>query len=214
MVLGVIAASILLGSIHPVFLSISTNTGIPLGYNVRQSFRFNKNNGYSLAFSYSLTKLENDLEFSFNLLNKSNYEIIILANNNKIKKETFKDNNKIILTSKQIKDGCGNLISICKIALLIEFTDNKKDSEYTLQININNYLPEKKENDEDDNKLLMILCISGIAILVVIGFIVFIILKTFKKGKELNKEVTQISFQDSEANDRNEENDNIDTLLG
>ena len=194
--------------------SISTNTGIPLGYNVRQSFRFNKNNGYSLAFSYSLTKLENDLEFSFNLLNKSNYEIIILANNNKIKKETFKDNNKIILTSKQIKDGCGNLISICKIALLIEFTDNKKDSEYTLQININNYLPEKKENDEDDNKLLMILCISGIAILVVIGFIVFIILKTFKKGKELNKEVTQISFQDSEANDRNEENDNIDTLLG
>ena len=200
--------------------SNSYNIGIPLGNNSPQLFSFNKNNNYNMVFSHPLTKIENDLEFNFTLINEGNYNIKFLAQNVEIKNENINVNQIIKIEAKKIKTICKNNNSICKIVLLIE--SKNTEEEYNLQINDKNNAHKNEEgghdkddeDDDDNDKLIIILCISGISVLIVVGVILYIILKTFKKGKDLNKQVTQISFQESERNERNEDNDNIDTLLG
>ena len=211
----------------PVFVSIyklekldSYTTGIPLGFNSSHKFLIQSLDDYSMLFSLPHTEKEKDINIDFKLIDKAEYNLTFILNNETLKKENINSNKTIQLKSDDIKKKCKDSQFICKIILYVEMVNKKQDCALEITPNcVNkekiNPNPSPSDNTTDkpssNNKMLTIIIISCVAfLLIIILVVIFILIYKFKKNKDLSDEVNKISFQD---NNKAEDDENGDTLL-
>ena len=221
-------------SCHKLESFTSDSNGIPLGQNIPQSFKFNKNNN-SMVYSFPHTEIEKDINIDFKLTG-GQFKVKIMADGQNIKDDKIDSKNtNIKLDASQLKKKCDDFKFICKILLYLELEEQEKESEIEITINKegdsssddsstsddtstsndtssdNTSEKPSDDDDDDDDDDKVIIIILSILVVIVIVLIVGGLLYYYKvkaKSKDLNAAVNQISFKD----DKDKEGD-IDTLL-
>ena len=184
--------------------------GIPLKNNTEQLFGFDNYGKYALFLSFPHIKFEDNIYINFTLFEEENYTVELLLNDHKEIYYINSSATNITLLSRETKNYCKNVNSICK--LLLEVRDDNKEkkhpSKFKIYILSNNKESDKK--DDSDTKLLIIICVVGSTLLIIIIVAVVCLIKSFNKNKDLAKAVEKISFQDDKKED---DEDGGETLL-
>ena len=170
--------------------NLALNYSINLNENFPQSFTFNKNRSL-LKFEYYFGKLNEDINITFNLLNKGIYAITILVEDKEQKKINNIDSN----TDINLKPDNWNNICTVQQKCNLSFTvlSKNEDEESYLQIVIN-----KKEGSSDKDSssesggssgskiiIILLVLLSIVGLIIIIGVIVFIISKKKKEQEQI-----------------------------
>ena len=196
------------------------DNSIILEENIAKTFLFNQI--YKLnKFTYLFSNDDNNKEINitFNLLNKGNYEINIFINNIELGQKFIIESNK----TKKIeyndwKNICINEQQICKISFNIISNDLEQDS--FLEIFINQKEEEKEEdgedyeNDEEENEsnnkkkkkknktvLVVFLIILCVILLIITAFLILVCIKINNKLEEEIKKISFINEDEKELRD-------------